>query len=365
MNKNAQGLFLLVLAMMPSPHLKASLKAVLYVLLSGGELGRAEHSRSKSPSALSRFLNLYEWNLWGLVRRVRRWVEGVLLEQSKGKRGPKPRLLVIVDMSCSEKEGEFPELPICYNNHKRGLHYVVLYLVLGEVKLPWGLRVWRGAGTATSTELALKLIASLPLWVHKRFRVLVLADGGFGVTDFLNALTPDDTQIQTLTGIRYDRKLVDGRSIHQLKRKVQQVQLKGLNSPVWCSWFSFNKPHGSKEKRYLITNFYHPGYTMPKLGALRWAIEQFFKLAKQRFSLHRFGQRTALGVSRFIVLSLLAYLLTHLHALHSKQTYLPDWRQLAQQIRRILLPEVCLIHILVEQALLKPHLDVYHLAYYP
>ncbi|MBF6594925.1 MAG: hypothetical protein IVW51_10835 [Thermaceae bacterium] len=31
MNKNTQGVFLLVLAMMPRPHLKASLKAVLYV----------------------------------------------------------------------------------------------------------------------------------------------------------------------------------------------------------------------------------------------------------------------------------------------------------------------------------------------
>lgn len=363
MNKNAQGLFSLVLGMMPSPHLRASLKAVLYVLLSGGEVGRAEHSQSKSPSALSRFLNLYRWSLWGLKRRVRRWVEGVLLEQSSGKRGPKPRLLAIVDMSCSEKEGEFAELPICYNNHKRGLHYVVLYLVLGEVKLPWGLRVWRGAGSATPTELALKLIASLPKWVHKRFRVVVLADGGFGVADFLNTLSQDDAPIQTLTGMRYDRKLDDGRSIYQLKRKGQQVQLKGINNPLWCSWFTLNKPDGTPEKRYLITNFYHSGYTMPKLGALRWAIEQFFKLAKQRFSLHQFGQRTALGVTRFIFLSLLAYLLTHLHALQSMQTYLPDWRQLAQQVRRILIPDLCLIYILAEQARLKPHLDAYNLAY--
>jgi len=163
--------------------------------------------------------------------------------------------------------------------------------------------------------------------------------------------------------MRRDRKLEDGRSLHELRRKGQQVHLRGLRFPLWCSWFTVHKPDCSEEKRYLIANFHHSGYTMPKLGALRWAIEQFCKLVKQRFSLHQFGQRTALGVSRFIFLSLLAYLFTHLHALQTHKTTLPDWRDLAHQIRRTLIPEVCLIPILAEQARLKPHLDAYHLAY--
>jgi hypothetical protein len=335
----------------------------MHVLLSGSGSSRAQHSQSKSPSALSRFLNVYEWDLFGLVRKVRRWVEGVLWEWSAGKRGAKPRLLAIVDMSCLQKEGEFPELPIHYLNGKQGLHYVVLYLVLGQVKLPWGLRYWQGAGSTTAAELGLKLLASLPSWVHKRFRVVVLADGGFGVADFLEGLAERD--LQGLSGMRYDRKLEDGRSLHELRRKGQEVRLKGLKFPVWCSWFKLTKPDGTQEKRFIITNFYHPAYTMPKLGALRWAIEQFFKLAKQRFSLHQFGQRSALGVARFIFCSLLSYLLTHLHALQTQQTYLPDWRQLAQDIRRILLPDVCLLLLLAEQHRLKPHLDAYHHAYLP
>lgn len=147
MNKNAQALFSLVAEQMPSSHQKANLKALLQVLLSGSGNSRAEHSQSKSPAALSRFLNRSEWGLFGLVRKVRRFIERVLLEQNQGRCGPKPRLLVIVDLSCLEKERAFPELPIHYLNGKRGLHYVVLYLVLGQVKLPWGLWVWQGAGT--------------------------------------------------------------------------------------------------------------------------------------------------------------------------------------------------------------------------
>jgi hypothetical protein len=37
----------------------------------------------------------------------------------------------------------------------------------------------------------------------------------------------------------------------------------------------------------------------------------WFKTAKHRFGLHRFGQGTLLGVYRWLVLSLIAYLLAH------------------------------------------------------
>lgn len=38
---------------------------------------------------------------------------------------------------------------------------------------------------------------------------------------------------------------------------------------------------------------------------------RFFKTAKHRFGLHCFGQSTKLGVYRWLVLSLIAYLLVH------------------------------------------------------
>ena len=46
-------------------------------------------------------------------------------------------------------------------------------------------------------------------------------------------------------------------------------------------------------------------------GKRRFTVEHFFRAAKSEFSLGQFGQRTALGVHRFLVLSLLAYLLAH------------------------------------------------------
>ena len=46
-------------------------------------------------------------------------------------------------------------------------------------------------------------------------------------------------------------------------------------------------------------------------GKLRWQIEGWFKTAKHRFGLHRFGQGTLLGVYRWFVLSLISYVLAH------------------------------------------------------
>lgn len=48
-----------------------------------------------------------------------------------------------------------------------------------------------------------------------------------------------------------------------------------------------------------------------KLGRKCWAIEGFFKTIKHRFGLHQFGQATKLGVYRWLILSLIAYLLAH------------------------------------------------------
>lgn len=48
-----------------------------------------------------------------------------------------------------------------------------------------------------------------------------------------------------------------------------------------------------------------------RLGRKRWAIEGFFKTAEHQFGLHCFGQGTQLGVYRWLILSLVAYLLAH------------------------------------------------------
>jgi len=41
---------------------------------------------------------------------------------------------------------------------KRGLQVVVLYLVVGDWRVPWGFRIWRGKGTKSPAALALALL---------------------------------------------------------------------------------------------------------------------------------------------------------------------------------------------------------------
>jgi len=82
-----------------------------------------------------------------------------LYEESRGRR---PFLQVIVDLTTLEKRGKFKEFEnlISVYNGKRGLHMVVLYLVVGRWRIPWGFRVWRGKvcrGEAPHGELYVKV----------------------------------------------------------------------------------------------------------------------------------------------------------------------------------------------------------------
>jgi len=63
---------------------------------------------------------------------------------------------------------------------------------------------------------------------------------------------------------------------------------------------------------------------MVENGDGRWG---WFKTAKHRFGLHRFGQCSLLGVYRWLVLSLIvAYFLAHWGTyLSINSTDLPDW----------------------------------------
>jgi hypothetical protein len=75
------------------------------------------------------------------------------------------------------------------------------------------------------------------------------------------------------------------------------------------------------------------------LGRKRWAIEAFFKTIKHRFGLHRFGQSTKLGVYRWLILVLIAYLLVHwVH----QSTALPqlDWKVASDLAMSILFASV-------------------------
>ena len=88
------------------------------------------------------------------------------------------------------------------------------------------------------------------------------------------------------------------------------------------------------------------GSTIARWGRRRWQIEGFFKTIKHRFSLHRFGQKTLLGVYRWLILSFISYLLTYWVYLHLGNDDNLNWFMSAQKALILLLPHILLLSLL-------------------
>ena len=275
-------------------------------------------------------------------------------------KGRRPWLQVIIDLTTLEKCGKFKafEHLIHVLNGKRGLHLVVLYLVVGYFRVPWGFRVWRGKGTPSPAQLGLRLIGTLPKKLTKAFRVIILADTAFGSVDFLKGVRK--RRYAAVVGVRYNRKLQDGRQVWALCKRGQQVRLDGLSFPVTISWL-YLKRDGQMEKRFVLSTRPLKGSTITWWGKRRWAIEGFFKTGKHRFGLHRFGQGTLLGVYRWLVLSLIAFILAHWAYLSTNPSELPDWGGCAYLALQTLLPEVVVSLLLLEVERTRPLLKAFGL----
>lgn len=281
---------------------------------------------------------------------------------SQPRVGRRPTLQVILDLTTLEKAGKFKEFKhlIRFYNGKRGLHIVLLYLVVGGWRVPWAFQVYRGKDTPSPTQLGLRLLRRLPKILTGHFEVLVLADTAFGSNEFISSVRR--LKHHALVGVRCDRRLEDGRHLAQLHLRGQQVRLTGLKFPVHLSWYYLKRSDGRLEKRYILATKALKASTMTWWGRRRWAIEGFFKTAKHRFGLHRFGQQTLLGVYRWLVLSLTAYLLAHWTHLHLGGA-MPDWGEAAQTAFALLLPLMALLPLLAaiqrSQPLAKRHgLDI-------
>ena len=154
-----------------------------------------------------------------MIRIIRNQILEVVLrtlfESSKGRR---PFLQVIVDLTTLEKRGKFKQFEdlISVYNGKRGLHIVVLYLIVGKWRIPWSLspsdtlreRVWRGKGTPSPAKLGLKLIKRLPELLTKHFKVMILADTGFGSAEFIHGIR--ELKYHGIIGAAVSRTLLDG-----------------------------------------------------------------------------------------------------------------------------------------------------------
>lgn len=197
--------------------------------------------------------------------------------QSQPLVGRRPTLQVILDLTTLEKTGkfkEFKELIRVYNG-KRGLHVVILYIVVGQWRVPWGFRVYRGKDTPSPAELGLRLVKSLPKILVRQFEVLILADTAFGSNQFVAKVR--QLNYHALVGIRCNRKLEDGRSVAQLHKRGQQLRLSGLKFPVHLSWYYFRREDGNWAKRYVLCTKALKASTITWWGRRRWQSCWFFQ----------------------------------------------------------------------------------------
>ena len=96
---------------------------MLALFLKGDGCPTLRNSSSKSPAALSRFLNHYSWNARTIIRTTRQQALASLFRYYQQQRGRRPRLLVTIDLTTLEKVGRFEKLGlVCVFNKKRGLH---------------------------------------------------------------------------------------------------------------------------------------------------------------------------------------------------------------------------------------------------
>ena len=342
----AQALLYTLMGLMPSPYQVLSLQAVLTMFWEPQRVALPEQCVIKSPAALSRFLNEYGWPTRAVIRATRKQVLKELLKYApKGKR---PHLQVIIDLTSLEKRGKFKTLSELINilNGKRGLHIVVMYLVVGHWRVPWAFRPWRGKDTVTPAQLGLKLLRTLPKKLQRRFRVLVLADTGFSSVEFVNGVEKL-RDFQAIVGIPKNRLMSNGRAIKTITKKGQQVQITGFKRLVTASWFYLER-HGKLEKRFVISTRALKGSTISWWGRRRWAIEGFFKTAKYQFGLASFGQQTLLGVYRWLILSFISFVLTHWVYLSLNRANLPDWKEAALLTLQQLLPAMAISLLLIE-----------------
>ncbi len=181
------------------------------------------------------------------------------------------------------------------------------------------------------------------------------ADTEFGSIEFLKAVRKRSWR--AIVGMRCNRKLSDGRTLKQLYRngkRGQQVSLEGIGHPLTVSWFWLKQAQGKRELRFVVSTHPYSGAYLVKLGGKRWAIEGFFKTAKHRFGLHRFGQSTRKGVYRWLVLSLIAYLLAHWIDQWSFPPVL-NWKAASDLALNILFPSVVWFRLL---RILQTHADI-------
>ena len=353
MKTHAQWLVYRLLNLMPSSYQQQSLQC-LFALFLEAQRPRPRQGKTKSEAALSRFLNRYGWPTRKVIRTTRDRIMHRLQTYFESRPGRRPILYAVVDLTCLEKTGKFKGLDelVRVYNQKRGVHVAMLYLGLGPWRLPWSFRVYRGKGTSTPTQLALKLLNQIPLAWRQSFKIRVLADAGFSSTELIPGA--ERLGFDVLMSICCDRCLQDGRQVAEVGGRGEVVHLVGLDTPVTLSWFwRKHEDTGERDQHFVISTESLSGAYIIRLGKLRWRIEACFKTLKHRFGWDCFGQGTQLGMYRWWILTFISFLLVHWQFLESGQPTL-DWQEAAQQAREQLFPQEVIACFVGEMERVRP-----------
>jgi Transposase DDE domain len=339
MNHEARTIFNTIQSQFITNHQRQTFNALIAGFLEADGNPRPEHAPIKSPSAFSRFLNVYNWNARAIIRAVRTAILTQIWASYAQRKGRRPILEIILDLTTLEKTGLFPNLEIHQLKDKIGLHLVVLYVVLGVHRFPWSLAVWRGKDTVTPAQLALRLLSCLPASWSERFTIRVLADSGFDSDEFIDGV--HNLGLHGVIGSRANRVIGPGKHLSDLCCKGSEVQFRACKTPVFVSWFKLKRARREFVWRYVISTQAADGETIRRWGRRRWRIEGFFKTMKFRFGLDQFGQRTTRGAFRFIVLGLLVFMLAFWEALETVADWtLLDWGLVACSAADELVPEI-------------------------
>jgi len=110
MKTHVQALFSRALAIFSTAHQRQNFEACIRLFLRDEGKPLPRHSPTRSPSALSRFLNHGDWPTWRLAHLLREFSLKALTVFAAARRGRKPRPLLTLDLTSLEKAGSFPEL---------------------------------------------------------------------------------------------------------------------------------------------------------------------------------------------------------------------------------------------------------------
>lgn len=177
--KNAQMLVYSLLGLMPSHYQQASLESQLGLFLEAQGHPLPQHTQLKSASSLSRFLNQYVWSTLSVIRTTRK---AVLQQIEAHLPHLGSTLSLLIDLTTLPKTGKFRALSTAVApkdesdcpsqtqegdesdpwvrvlNGKRGLHVVMLYLVIGQWRVPWSFKIWRGYWAPQSQPISLQAV---------------------------------------------------------------------------------------------------------------------------------------------------------------------------------------------------------------